>query len=1186
MRATRELQRSFSWRGNDRYTPTALLGHGGNGDVFRALDRHTCDEVAIKVLRKQSAENLRRFHAEFDALASILHRNLVTLYELDARRDPWFIVMEAIDGEPLLPRRRAQPSRSQNKLGDRTIDDPSTLDDGPNNEDSSQGASRPALSLDAIATRFIELCDGVDALHAEGVIHLDLKPANVLFDRNTQRVVIVDLGLAHSNEDSSFALAGTPAYLSPEIIERDRPTTAADRYAIGVMLFEALAGCWPFGGSIAQILASKRARRAPSLREVAPSLELPVALRQLSEALLERAPSARPSLDEVRSTLRSLSLDPSAQRDTASPSFTVRAPAASDDSSDNDTFALLERELVSSPCAEGRDGVVTRKGPTMRATLVIGADRDERRRLCRALTRSVETAVSRDGRPARVLRVRCDAAARVRFATIDRLLRACTRYGADCALAREASRAVDQLIATPGRSPTVVHEAVLSLARLIDELSSQSSLVFVVDEAQDADHESVALLAALALRVKGATRWLLVARDDRDALDVLRAALASAPAIAFDERALKSRPRERLDEAQRSAQEREIIALLRVARGPLSAATLCEACSQRLGFRQAIRALELDGVLACSGPSAGDDGALSLAPSWAERQPTLTTRQHENRLVRALAKTDADRAALARILESRGLRSRARELWEQQASAAQRQLRWDEARRCALSALALATTREDRARLEELCGELYVRCARRSDAGDALARAAELVDLPSKRRSLLLRAAEQWLHSGRYNDGAAALESVSGTRYNAIRSAFSLASNVGRSTGPREDARATLQARLDAGLVFVAGFGLIDPQRVLATHLENRALAASSRCEASKLRLDTAQLLIDGALGAPRDRSASAALVRVEQRASAMIAGSKSVEERAGLDATRFGARGVYAVQRGRFAEGVRWIDKSESAWTAQAADSWDRSVAEHFRLWALYYLGRFSAISLAAPARSWRAHKSDDRFAALDLRTQHSVCAWLLADDAERAEVALDAALAQLAGSVGHHGAGSLVRRDATVARVEIALYRGDGAKAFDEYTSNLGLSPIGDYALPEGLRIDSLVLRARVALAALASGHAALSARAALAGSLIALERETAPWARALALYLRGLNDARARRRSSAIAALSAAERSLNALEMRAFAECAASARRRLTRDVDADRDSLAYFAAEGARDPRAFQRIFLPAWTEGSW
>lgn len=1128
-----QLDALTSWSGDDRYLALSVLGRGANGLVIRARDRRTGDDVAIKVLRRQSPSALRRMRAEFDAIASIAHRNLLSLYELDARRDPWLLVMEPIDGAPLLAS-SASTARSLTRatMAERTLDSIDDESEAPPHD----GASFDALSVGTLAERFIALCDGLEALHSRGVLHLDIKPANVLIERGSERVVIVDLGLAHQHADASFSLAGTPAYLSPELLEHRSPTAAADRYAVGVMLFEAIARRWPFGGSAAQILARKRCERAPSLRAAAGD-RVPAALDELCAALLDRDPDARPSLDDVRRALGSLVAKGSNSRD------------------------LVSSRAESSATVELGD----RDGRGLCATLLTHESAVTRS----AALASVATSLEQEG--AVVVHARCDRDARVRFALLDRLVRGCVAIERDDALVS----VVDDLVMGLAEDRASVARAVDAIAALVDRISARRSMAFVVSEAHEADLESVAIIAPLALRTRARTRWFFSAHPAAEPLEPLCATLGSAPAITFAEHEITlENPGEiSLDwasvVAERSSIEREVLSALACARGPLATTALCAALPRATGFRAAVRALQLAGLVVRSGSLQDDEGSLSLAHDALARLllAQRSLRWNEARLLRALTKTGADPLAYARVLEARGHRSRARSEFERVSRMLSDAGRFVEARACARSAARWAEDREERSTLEEWTATLDAASGYASAAGDAYARAATLTEGSERQRALRLRGAEQWLIAGRYSEGRSALDAVAracGGPLATVRGV--IAKTIGERLHGRIDGGEDARTRLEAGLVFVAGVGMTDPIRALAVHRENVRLAESVGDAHATLAVLEMQTMFEGAVGASRARAARASVERAVELCRAVRANTRDDVTQRSLLAAEHRVRGVSAVQFGRFEEGVRELNRAEEIQLPSDPWFWRRTVAEHFRLWGLYYCGRLSALADLAPARSWRAQRSGDRYAALDFRTQHAICAWLVADDAERASAQLDAAHGALADE-----SGPLQTRDVVVAKVELELYRGQGRRAFDVLRSKLGASPLKDALIPEGMRVDALALRARAALAAMAEGDARAVVKASLAMALGALRIERAPWARALYEYFSGLSLLARGQSGGARGALERSVEALSAAGMRGYEACA--------RDALGEVDSLLFFQRENVRDPRAMRRVFWP-------
>ncbi|MEM1415078.1 MAG: AAA family ATPase [Myxococcota bacterium] len=266
------------------YRLNRRLGEGGFGAVWDAEDTASGERVAVKTLHAFRPAALLRLKREFRYARGVVHPNLVGLYELGAEDGAYYVAMELVeDATPF----------------DRWV---SPVPGRPN-------AAR-------LVAAYRELVDAVTALHREGVLHLDLKPENVLVD-GAGRVVVLDFGLAALRNDrldgspeigsgSGRGIVGTPAFMAPEQARGELATAAADRYALGAVLYLALAGRVPFEGSPFQMLTQKRLGPAPPIdREaiVAEGGDALGPLVDLAMALLERDPSKRPGEAELRERL-------------------------------------------------------------------------------------------------------------------------------------------------------------------------------------------------------------------------------------------------------------------------------------------------------------------------------------------------------------------------------------------------------------------------------------------------------------------------------------------------------------------------------------------------------------------------------------------------------------------------------------------------------------------------------------------------------------------------------------------------------------------------------------------------------------------------------------------------------------------------------------------------------------------
>jgi serine/threonine protein kinase len=266
--------------GSDRFVVTRRLGSGGMGVVYEALDRERDRRVALKTLRDLDADGIYYLKREFRALAGVAHPNLVQLHELHSVGERWFFTMELVLGVDFLSWVRADAP-------------PELLPSGVI-------FHRPAL--DRLRPALRQLCEGIATLHAAGKLHRDVKPSNALVTEQG-RVVLLDFGLATDLTRGGLyqsvepRLAGTPAYLAPELAAQRPAGPASDWYSVGAMLYEALAGVPPFAGNLLEVLLDKQAKDPPPPSTLAPGV--PADLEALCLALLERAPERPPPPAEL-----------------------------------------------------------------------------------------------------------------------------------------------------------------------------------------------------------------------------------------------------------------------------------------------------------------------------------------------------------------------------------------------------------------------------------------------------------------------------------------------------------------------------------------------------------------------------------------------------------------------------------------------------------------------------------------------------------------------------------------------------------------------------------------------------------------------------------------------------------------------------------------------------------------------
>ncbi|MBF8190518.1 serine/threonine protein kinase [Nonomuraea sp. K274] len=245
----------------ERYRLDTRIGAGGMGEVWRGEDIVLARTVAVKVLlpgRMEDPGFVARFQAEARAMATINHSGVVDVYDYGISGDTVYLVMKFVDGEPL----------------DRLL--------------ARLGRIPPQSAMELIA----QAASALQAVHDQGIVHRDVKPGNLLVQRDGT-LVLTDFGIARSDmahrlTDAGMVL-GTAAYCAPEQAEGAPVTPAVDIYALGVVAYECLVGQRPFDGDSAVTIALKHIREAP------PALppDIPPAVRTLVEIALSKDPGRR-----------------------------------------------------------------------------------------------------------------------------------------------------------------------------------------------------------------------------------------------------------------------------------------------------------------------------------------------------------------------------------------------------------------------------------------------------------------------------------------------------------------------------------------------------------------------------------------------------------------------------------------------------------------------------------------------------------------------------------------------------------------------------------------------------------------------------------------------------------------------------------------------------------------------------
>ena len=299
------------------YEVIGSLGAGGLGEVYKVRHDISHRVEALKVLRASSVESMERFEREIRVLASLNHPNIAALHTAFRQGEHLVMVMEFVEGETLKARLR-----------------------------------RSALSLGEVVEYAVQLLSALMYAHAQGVIHRDIKPLNIMITANN-RVKLLDFGLAldsfHPGLTATGWVMGSLHYMSPEQVMAKRVDARSDLYSLGATLYELLTGKVPIEGDSQYTIMQGHLHQQPT----APSVINPAIPAKLSEMVLKalaKNPEDRfQSAEDVVAALSSAQFDTITLRQFTATAGTPSAPDAAPASTSKPATPLPARQAVPTP---------------------------------------------------------------------------------------------------------------------------------------------------------------------------------------------------------------------------------------------------------------------------------------------------------------------------------------------------------------------------------------------------------------------------------------------------------------------------------------------------------------------------------------------------------------------------------------------------------------------------------------------------------------------------------------------------------------------------------------------------------------------------------------------------------------------------------------------------------------------
>ncbi len=1068
-----------------RFEVLDVLGRGGMGVVYRAYDKERGIEVALKTLRGLAPDAVLRFKSEFRMLRDVKHPNLVQLGELFESSGTWFFTMDRLHGDNLVDWVRSSSPQSvatSSRIVDPRSEETSKLD-GPADSTvvtppvyAAERAPAPRCELDRLRVALLGLARGLAALHAAGIVHRDVKPSNILVEASG-RAVLLDFGAVaelYATAARDDAVIGTVTYMAPEQARGDAISPAADWYAVGVLLFQALTGRTPFGDVTGhELLVLKQHLAAPSPSTLVAGI--PADLEWLCTNLLSADPRQRPTEQQILAMVAGAD-----ELAIASP----RQPFVGREDELAVLAAALDTSRTQLACVvvEGESGVG-------KSVLV---------------DRFLEQASAAQPRLV-VLRGRCHERERVPFNAVDGVVDDLARYlmsRAPSSVERVVPDQVSDLLAVftalravPALADReedeglafgsdVRERAFAALRHLFVRIGERRPVVIAIDDVQWADADSTLLLEGLA--GSGAPICIIATKRTREGTQIAERIAAAAPhahtialgglsatAAAQLVRLVASDPdvetaqivvesrghplflrelvRHRKTALKASRLEdviwertlvldpatRELLATVAVAGSPVPRHVACAAAGIVDGAERHVTAL-VDELLVRVHGSRPQDAIEPfhdrIRHAILAHVPDEDQRRLHGAIARGLEEMGASAAALLERFESAGDLKRAAHYVVAAAKAALDAFAFGRAAELYQRALAATSQPERRGALLVTLADALANDGRTADAAECYLEAANLEAADSPQQlDLLRRAAERFLMAGRLDRGlettravlaradmslpTTRVRTIAGIVWNQLRMRRALDWKPRTEVDPRS-------IHADICWSIGAGLGMVDT--LLGAYFSGRAARLALEFGSPQ---QIARALASATIGA--------AVLGRHDRADRLMAATRRAADAAATPVSTWYAELAQTakvfVLDNDFVRALESATRLEHEWyRAGRGPGWETDVALHFALSSLQMLGRYGEMAERATAQIQLAKRKGDLFQDVTLRVRFAM-RHVIADrpDTARADV-LDALASWLPGkdTFGNQRAWGLW------SRIRIALY----TNAFGTLESELG--------------------------------------------------------------------------------------------------------------------------------------------------